>query len=273
MALKNNPTHQFLADLEKIPFYGREQIHRGLDNLGNRMKVGGNNDRLSSHPEAIDLESNNSISYELEQVCATMIPRPFVYHKYVCHNCGTTLPQYLKRCALWGRRYNRFPGWFVDTTDTPFENVNGVRFRSGTYGNNNINGPPDEGNGPPPGNNHGDNGGHRSLPNNDNNNTSSNMPPIVGTHANPMQANIRPRTAGRNIRSNEADNDDISYVSSTSSKSKENEQPENSYMVDKMDDNSWDTDMAERNAPLGKYRKPLIPPYSVSDSWVKRNEW
>jgi hypothetical protein len=59
------------------------------------MEVGGHNDRLSPHPEAIDLEFNNSIFYELEQVCATMVPRPFVYHGYVCYNYGTTLPQYI----------------------------------------------------------------------------------------------------------------------------------------------------------------------------------
>ena len=68
------------------------------------MEVGGHNDRLSPHPEAIDLDFTNSISYELEQHCATMTPRPFVYHGYVCYNDGTTLPQYLERCALWGRR-------------------------------------------------------------------------------------------------------------------------------------------------------------------------
>jgi hypothetical protein len=117
------------------------------------MKVGGYNDRLSPHPEAIDLEPNNSISYELEQVCATMIPRPFVYHGYVCYNYGTTLPQYLERCALWERRCNRFPGWYVDPTDSPFENVNRVRFRSGTYGNNTNNGPPPGGNVPSTGGN------------------------------------------------------------------------------------------------------------------------
>jgi hypothetical protein len=98
------------------------------------------------------------------------------------------------------------------------------------------------------------------------------MPPMVGTHANPMQANIRPRTAGRNIRSNVVDNDDISTISSTSSTSEEIEQPGNNYMVDKENDNSWDTDMAERNAPLGKYRELLIPPYPASDSWVNRDE-
>ena len=87
---------QFLADLDRIPFHKNEEIHRGLGNLGNRMKVGGHNDRYSPHPEAIDMDSNNSISYELEQLCATMTPRPFVYHGYVCCNYGTTLPQYLE---------------------------------------------------------------------------------------------------------------------------------------------------------------------------------
>jgi hypothetical protein len=31
--------------------------------------------------------------------------------------------------------------------------------------------------------------------------------------------------------------------------------------------------MAERNAPLGKYRKPSIPSYPVNDSWVNRENW
>ena len=149
MAIEDNPLHQFLADLEMIPFHKKEEIHRGLGNLGNRMEVGGHNDRYSPHPEAIDMDSNNSISYELEQLCATMTPRPFVYHGYVCYNDGTTLPQYLDRCSLWGRRYSRFPGCYVDPTDTPFENTNRLRFRSGNYGNNDNNGPPDGGNGPP----------------------------------------------------------------------------------------------------------------------------
>jgi hypothetical protein len=39
------------------------------------------------------------------------------------------------------------------------------------------------------------------------------------------------------------------------------------------DDNLWDTDMAELNAPLGRYREELIPPYPVNDSWVNRDEW
>jgi hypothetical protein len=94
-----------------------------------------------------------------------------------------------------------------------------VRFGSGNYGNDNNNGLPDRGNGPPPGDNRGDNGVNRPSPNNDNNNTSSSVPPRDGTHANPVQANIRPRSAGRNIRGNVADNDDISSVSSTSSRS------------------------------------------------------
>ena len=99
------------------------------------------------------------------------------------------------------------------------------------------------------------------------------MPPRVGTHANPMEANIRPRTAGRNIRGNAEDKDDISSVSSTSDKSEEDVQPVIQTTYTQEDDNSWDTDMAERNAPLGKYREPLIPPYPVNDSWVSREEW
>ena len=31
--------------------------------------------------------------------------------------------------------------------------------------------------------------------------------------------------------------------------------------------------MSERNAPLGRYREELIPPYPVVDSWVNREEW
>jgi hypothetical protein len=38
------PIQQFLADLERIPFHSKEQIHRGLENLGNRMEVEGNDD-------------------------------------------------------------------------------------------------------------------------------------------------------------------------------------------------------------------------------------
>ena len=79
-----------------------------------------------------------------------------------------------------------------------------------------------------------------------------------------MQANIRPRTAGRNIHGNVADNDDISSVSSTSSMSEEDLQPVIQPTYTKENDNSWDTDMAERNAPLGRYREELIPPYPVN---------
>ena len=100
MALVDNPIHQFHADLDRIPFHLKEKINMGLENLDYRMELGGHNDRLSPHPEAIDLESNNSISYELEQVCATITPRPFVYHGYVCYNYGTTLPQYLEMCTM-----------------------------------------------------------------------------------------------------------------------------------------------------------------------------
>jgi hypothetical protein len=114
MGFDNNSIHQYLADLEQISFHGKEEIHRGLGNLSNRMKVGGNDDSLSPHLEDINLNSNNSIFYEIEQVFATMTPRTFVYHGYVCYNYGTTLPHYLERCALWERRYNIFPGWFVD---------------------------------------------------------------------------------------------------------------------------------------------------------------
>ena len=55
-------------------------------------------------------------------------------------------------------------------------------------------------------------------------------------------------------------------ISSTSDKSEEDVQPVIQTTYTQEDDNSWDTDMAERNAPLGKYREPLIPPYPVNDS-------
>jgi hypothetical protein len=57
---------------------------------------------------------------------------------------------------------------------------------------------------------------NKSSPNNDNNNALTTVPPRVKTHANPMQANIRLKTAGTNICGNEVDNDDISSVSFTS---------------------------------------------------------
>jgi hypothetical protein len=37
MALEDNPIHQFHADLDRIPFHLKEEIHMGLGNLGNRM--------------------------------------------------------------------------------------------------------------------------------------------------------------------------------------------------------------------------------------------
>jgi hypothetical protein len=39
MPSEDNPIHQYLADLERILFHGREEIHRGLENPGNRMEV------------------------------------------------------------------------------------------------------------------------------------------------------------------------------------------------------------------------------------------
>jgi hypothetical protein len=38
-------------------------------------------------------------------------------------------------------------------------------------------------------------------------------------------------------------------------------------------DNSWDTDMAERNAPLDRYFEELFPLYPVNDAWVNKEEW
>jgi hypothetical protein len=102
--------------------------------------------------------------------------------------------------------------------------VNRLIFRSKNYGNDNNNGSSDRDNGPPPGENHGNNGDN-APPFNNYNDTSTTVPSRVGTHAKSVQANIRPKTTGRNIRGNVADNDDISSVSSTSSISEENIQP------------------------------------------------
>ena len=65
-------------------------------------------------------------------------------------------------------------GGIVDPTDTPFENTNRLRFRSGNYGNN---GPTDGSNGPPPGDDNGDNSDNEPPPNNDTINTSITVPP------------------------------------------------------------------------------------------------
>ena len=98
---------------------------------------------------------------------------------------------------LWGRRYYRYPGWNVDPRGTAFDNVNRIRFSGGNY--------PETNNGPPPGGN---------GPSTDSNNSdlATSVTPRVGTAANPMQANIRPKTGGRNIRKKESDNGDISSV-------------------------------------------------------------
>jgi hypothetical protein len=60
MAMEDNPLHQFLAEIERMPFHGKEKVHRGLGDLGKRMKVGGHDDRLSPHPEAIDTQYSMS---------------------------------------------------------------------------------------------------------------------------------------------------------------------------------------------------------------------
>jgi hypothetical protein len=46
------------------------------------------------------MDSHNSISKKLDELCATMEPRPFVYKNYVCYNGCTTVPQYVDRCYL-----------------------------------------------------------------------------------------------------------------------------------------------------------------------------
>ena len=99
MAHEDNPWFQFHGDLETICLNCKEGIHNFMENLVMQMEVP--YERLSPHPKEIDMDSQNFISYELEQVCATMVPRPFVYKGYVCYNGGTTVPQYIDRCNLW----------------------------------------------------------------------------------------------------------------------------------------------------------------------------
>ena len=265
MAQEDKPWFQFHADLELISFNGKEGIHNFMENLVMQMEVP--YERLSPHPEAIDMDSQNSISYELEQLCATMVPRPFVYKGYVCYNGGTTVPQYIDRCNLWGRRYYRYPGWYVDPRGTTFDNVNRIRFSGGNYSDTNIgpppggNGPPPGGNGPPPGGNGPPTGGNGPSSYSNNSELATSVTPRVGTAANPMQANIRPKTGGKDIRKKASDNDDISSVSSESSPDTTptanislsttapdvlNTDPEEN----DDDDCSWTTEIAEARAPL-----------------------
>ena len=87
--------------------------------------------------------------------------------------------------------------------------MNRIRFSGGNYPETNI-GPPPEGNGPPP-------GGNKPSTDSNNSDLATSVTPRVGTAANPMQANIRLKTGGRNIRKKESDNGDISSVRSESS--------------------------------------------------------
>ena len=41
----------------QAPYHCKEQVHRSMGDLGNRMEIGGNDDRQSPHSEAIDLDS------------------------------------------------------------------------------------------------------------------------------------------------------------------------------------------------------------------------
>jgi hypothetical protein len=99
-----------------------------------------------------------------------------------------------------------------------------------------------------------------------------------------MQANIRLKTGGRNIRQKESDNDDISSVSSESS----SDTPlivNNNYATtapkvkslypyeNAADDSSWNTVTAEANAPLGYFRELLIPDRLTVYSNMSRKEW
>ena len=87
-----------------------------------------------------------------------------------------------------------------------------------------------------------------------------------------------------NIRKKEADNGDISSVSSESS-------PDTTPIVNNIipttalkvlsthidekdaDDCSWNTETAEANAPLGHFRELLIPDRPNDNSIISRREW
>jgi hypothetical protein len=98
-----------------------------------------------------------------------------------------------------------------------------------------------------------------------------------------MQANIRPKTGGLNIRKKETDNNDISSVSSDSSTDTTpnvNIIPTTAPEVQitsidnkDADDCSWTTEIAEANAPLGYYRELLIPDRPNVNSDISRKEW
>ena len=287
MALEDNPIHQFHANLEYIDFNGLEQIHSDMVNLNYSMEVP--NDQHSPHPEEVDISLTNSLSRELENVCSTMFGA-FVYKGYVCYNGGTTIPQYIERCDLWGPRYYRYPGWSVDKVGTPFENNQRVRFSQGSY-NNAItlsNGPPTDGNNPPPGNNEPANTGNiptrihnNQLNNNNTSNTnnyttgsnSSNINQSINTTTNPMQANIRSRMT--DFLTTNIANDDVSSVSSEESKQVNDPLPAVEQQImnpitiiipglntsTEADDNSsTDTEVVMDRAPRGRRGEALIPP-------------
>ena len=56
---EDKPWFQFNADLDTIRFYGKEGIHNFMENIVMQMEVPYK--RLSSHPEEIDMDSQNSI--------------------------------------------------------------------------------------------------------------------------------------------------------------------------------------------------------------------
>jgi hypothetical protein len=105
----------------------------------------------------------------------------------------------------------------VNPRGTTFDNVNRVSFSGGNYNTNTNNGPPPRSNKPPPGGNGGNSGGNGPTSGQINSGLITSITHRVGTASNPMQANIRPKTEGRNIRKKESDNDDISSVSSDTS--------------------------------------------------------
>ena len=108
-------------------------------------------------------------------------------------------------------QHYRYPGWNVVPRGTAFDNVNRIRFLGGYYPRSN-NVPPPGGNEPPPGGNGPPTGGNEASSDSNNSGLATSVTPRVGTAANTMQANIRPKTGGKDIRKKESDNGDISSV-------------------------------------------------------------
>ena len=127
-------------------------------------------------------------------------------------------------------------------------------------------------------------GGNGPSTDSNNSDLATSVTPKVGTAVNPIQANIRPKTGGKDIRKKESDNGDISSVRpesspvitptvnnnlSTTAPDVRNTNPE-----EKDDDDcSWTTGIAEARAPLGKFREYLIPDKPDNNSEINRKKW